>query len=51
MLPIVALIFWMGVHPQTFLWQSEGQVGQMLSTLGAPPVQGRGLALAREVQP
>jgi NADH-quinone oxidoreductase subunit M len=52
MLPIVALIFWMGVHPQTFLWQSEGQVGQMLSQLGAPPpVQGRGLALAREVKP
>ena len=31
MLPIVALIFWMGVHPQTFLWQSEGQVGRMLT--------------------
>ncbi len=31
MLPIVALIFWMGVHPQTFLGQSERQVGQMLT--------------------
>ena len=31
MLPIVVLIFWMGIHPQTFLWQSERQVGQMLT--------------------
>jgi NADH-quinone oxidoreductase subunit M len=31
MLPIVLLIFWMGVHPQTFLGQSEGQVGRMLT--------------------
>jgi len=42
MLPIVVLIFWMGVHPQTFLGASEGQVGQMLTQLRAPrPVQGR----------
>jgi NADH-quinone oxidoreductase subunit M len=31
MVPIVVLIFWMGVHPQTFLGHSEGQVGQMLA--------------------
>jgi NADH-quinone oxidoreductase subunit M len=36
MLPIVVLIFWMGVHPQTFLGQSEAQVGQLLSRMGAP---------------
>jgi NADH-quinone oxidoreductase subunit M len=36
MLPIVALIFWMGVHPQTFLASSEAQVGRMLSLAGAP---------------
>ncbi|MGA2082868.1 MAG: NADH-quinone oxidoreductase subunit M [Holophaga sp.] len=37
MLPIVALILWMGVHPQTFLVQSERQVGRMLEQAGAPP--------------
>jgi NADH-quinone oxidoreductase subunit M len=31
LLPIVGLIFWMGIHPQTFLAQSESQVGQMLT--------------------
>jgi NADH-quinone oxidoreductase subunit M len=31
MLPIVVLIFWMGLHPQTFLAQSEGQVAQALA--------------------
>jgi NADH-quinone oxidoreductase subunit M len=31
LVPIVVLIFWMGVHPQTFLGHSEGQVGQMLA--------------------
>jgi NADH-quinone oxidoreductase subunit M len=50
MLPIVVLIFWMGVHPQTFLWQSETQVGQLLSRMPAPPFQGSGL-VAREVKP
>jgi len=49
MLPIVVLIFWMGVHPQTFLGQSEAQVGQMLTRMRAP--QARGLALAQEVKP
>jgi len=48
MLPIVVLIFWMGVHPQTFLAQSEAQVGQMLTQLRAPQVRG---ALAQEVKP
>jgi NADH-quinone oxidoreductase subunit M len=49
MLPIVVLIFWMGVHPQTFLAQSEAQVGQMLTQMRVP--QPRGLALAQEVKP
>jgi len=31
LVPIVVLIFWMGVHPQTFLGHSEGQVGQLLA--------------------
>jgi NADH-quinone oxidoreductase subunit M len=48
MLPIVVLIFWMGVHPQTFLGQSEAQVGQMLTQLRAPQVRA---ALAQEVKP
>jgi NADH-quinone oxidoreductase subunit M len=50
MLPIVVLIFWMGVHPQTFLGQSEAQVGRLLTQMGAPPAQGYGLQ-AREVKP
>jgi NADH-quinone oxidoreductase subunit M len=49
MLPIVVLIFWMGVHPQTFLAQSEAQVGQMLTQMRVP--QPRGLALPQEVKP
>jgi NADH-quinone oxidoreductase subunit M len=48
LLPIVALIVWMGVHPQTFLAQSERQVGQMLSQAGAPPVRP---AMVSEVRP
>jgi NADH-quinone oxidoreductase subunit M len=48
MLPIVVLIFWMGVHPQTFLGQSEAQVGQMLAQLRAPQARA---ALAQEVKP
>ena len=36
MIPIVVLIFWMGVHPQTFLAQSEGTVARMLAHEGAP---------------
>ena len=48
MLPIVVLIFWMGVHPQTFLGASERQVGQMLIQLRAPrPAQ----AQLAEVKP
>ena len=48
MLPIVVLIFWMGIHPQTFLGQSERQVGQMLSLSRAP--HGPGFALSAEVK-
>ena len=52
MLPIVALIFLMGVHPQTFLRDSERQVGQALAQSRAPrPVPGRGLAPSAEVKP
>ena len=35
LVPIVVLIFWMGVHPQTFLGHSERQVGQMLAQAAA----------------
>ena len=31
LVPIVVLIFWMGLHPQTFLAASDGQVGQLLA--------------------
>ena len=37
MLPLVVLIFWMGIHPQTFLGQSERPVGKALSMAQAPP--------------
>ncbi|BDU74791.1 complex I subunit 4 family protein [Mesoterricola silvestris] len=30
LLPLVVLIFWMGIHPQTFLTQSEGQVSRAI---------------------
>ena len=36
LLPLVVLIFWMGIHPQTFLVQSEGQVGRALAQAQAP---------------
>jgi len=36
MLPIVVLIFWMGIHPQTFLTQSEGTVARALVQAHAP---------------
>ena len=50
MLPIVALIFWMGVHPQTFLASSEAQVGRMLS-LARAPAPAPPPRLAAEVRP
>ena len=31
LIPIVVLIFWMGIHPQTFLAQSEGTVARALA--------------------
>ena len=49
MLPIVVLIFWMGVHPQTFLGQSEAPGGPAADP-GRPPAQASGLQ-AREVKP
>jgi NADH-quinone oxidoreductase subunit M len=36
MLPLLALIFWMGIHPRTFLVQSEAQVGRGLALAQAP---------------
>jgi hypothetical protein len=36
MLPLVILIFWMGIHPNTFLWQSEGHVTRGLALVQAP---------------
>jgi NADH-quinone oxidoreductase subunit M len=54
MLPIVVLIFWMGLHPQTFLAQSERQVAQALAVSRAPRPPAPafpGLALAAEVKP
>jgi NADH-quinone oxidoreductase subunit M len=51
MLPVVALIFWMGIHPQTFLGHSERQVARMLSQAGAPRPSAPRLASVPEVQP
>ena len=36
LLPLVALVFWMGLHPQHFLRASEGPVRRMLAEAGAP---------------
>ncbi len=52
LVPIVVLIFWMGVHPQTFLGHSERQVGRMLAE--AASASGRTTTLAAgqiKVQP
>ena len=52
MVPIVVLIVWMGVHPHTFLAQSERQVGQLLDQAGAPrPLRPSQQAQVQEVQP
>ena len=52
LLPIVLFIFWMGLHPQTFLAQSDRQVQQMLVQGGAPPrALPPVLALSAEVKP
>ena len=39
MVPIVLLIFWMGLHPRTFLAASEQPVASMLQTAQAPEVR------------
>jgi NADH-quinone oxidoreductase subunit M len=36
MVPVVILIFWMGIHPRTFLGASEGLVGRALASAQAP---------------
>ena len=36
MLPIVAFIFWMGLHPRTFTWISEAPVAKLLAEAKAP---------------
>jgi NADH-quinone oxidoreductase subunit M len=36
MVPIIVLIFWMGLHPQTFLGHSQGSVEQLLKDAKAP---------------
>jgi NADH-quinone oxidoreductase subunit M len=52
LLPIVLFIFWMGLHPQTFLAQSDRQVQQMLVQGGAPPrALPPVLAVSAEVKP
>ena len=52
MIPIVVLIFWMGIHPQTFLTQSEGSVTRLLTQAQAPRPLAHGPAqtLAVEVK-
>jgi NADH-quinone oxidoreductase subunit M len=36
MLPIVAFILWMGLHPRTFTWISEAPVAKLLADAQAP---------------
>jgi NADH-quinone oxidoreductase subunit M len=51
MVPIVVLIFWMGLHPQTFLAPSERQVGQALTLARAPQAPPGRFPVALEVKP
>ncbi len=37
LVPIVVMIFWMGLHPQTFLESSQAPVEQLLKEAQAPP--------------
>jgi NADH-quinone oxidoreductase subunit M len=39
MIPLVVLIFWMGLHHMTFTGASEARVSQMLDNAGAPPAR------------
>ena len=39
MLPLVALIFWMGIHPRTFVAVSEAPVTTMLKDMQAPAIR------------
>jgi len=48
MLPLVALIFWMGIHPSTFLAHSEAHVARALVQAQAPAP--RGAAVLPEVK-
>ena len=50
LVPIVVLIFWMGLHPRTFLAASQAPVEQLLQEAKAPAPWMRA-ASAREVQP
>ena len=55
LLPLLALILWIGVHPRTFLSASERPVAQLLSDAKAPapraPSTGPGPAAVDEVHP
>ena len=57
MIPIVVLIFWMGIHPQTFLGHSEGTLARALSQAQAPaprsylPVSAPARTFAAEEKP
>jgi NADH-quinone oxidoreductase subunit M len=39
MLPIVVLIFWMGIHPKTFVAVSEAPVTALLQDAKAPAIR------------
>jgi NADH-quinone oxidoreductase subunit M len=51
LLPLAALIFWMGIHPQTFLGHSEGQVGRLLVEAQAPRPRTAPLRAAQPAAP
>jgi NADH-quinone oxidoreductase subunit M len=51
LVPIVVLIFWMGLHPQTFLGHSQTPVEQLLKEAKAPAPRMNAQQVAKEVKP
>jgi NADH-quinone oxidoreductase subunit M len=51
LVPIVVMIFWMGLHPQTFLFHSQQPVERLLKEASAPVPRMNPLRVAGEVKP
>jgi NADH-quinone oxidoreductase subunit M len=51
LVPIVVMIFWMGLHPQTFLSHSQAPVERLLREAQAPAPRMNAQEMAKEVRP